>query len=384
MATHSVLLLSGTATITTLSLIAVYRSQDDASVSISRTSWQGITIWAVRSITLHTLALLSLSYSASTKQSILAKKDPSAHDLRKMDKLSSTSIFNTMRVIGTIASLHLLAIPLLYPNDGPLQQVSLRVACFFFACKLLDLTLARAHKPPTRLKNGKAIHIQTAAERLSYCWLLLSQCRYHSFDIAVVEKNRTGPAKKSIQYGIPLVIVVMTFLFPIAEVLILFALVAIQFGLEGCHLILDPHFTHPLFWQPFAAPSISEFWSTHWHQGARPLLYSLGYMPANAICGRLFGKKAGRIAGVLATFSLSGIWHGWCAAALSKNPWRTALGLWAMFVAHGVLCILERVIWGKQQGSIVQRVTIWGIALLLAGAWLRDSLVRSRLEWPVS
>lgn len=286
--------------------------------------------------------------------------------------VTKSSAITVTRILGTCTAVQLLSLPRMI-SDEPLRQVASRVLCFFYAAKLLDLAL-RAQQPPVLLSGSRDRNISTI-----YVVRLLTEFRYHSFDIAVVSKGRTGPPNRLAHYGIPVCILVGTALLPVPETIAMSGLVVVQFGLETIHTLVHPNCLDPVFWQPFSAPAVSIFWNTHWQQCARPWLLSLGYNPAASLVGLVASEKVAKAVGVLATFSLSGIWHAWCAAALSTDPWRTAFGLWACFIGSGAICVLEGALYRDRRGGLLHLSLAWAFTIWSAGLWLRDSIVRSRL-----
>ncbi|KAK3704708.1 hypothetical protein LTR37_013682 [Vermiconidia calcicola] len=110
---------------------------------------------------------------------------------------------------------------------------------------------------------------------------------------------------------------------------------------------------------------MAAFWTVHWHAGAAPFLHSLAYSSGRRFVGKWFG--------VLAAFSLSGVWHGWASAVLVEEPYGLLLGVqvWALFVTMGIVCLAERWIWGEKQGGWVQRIVVWAIAIAGAGQCFR-------------
>ncbi|KXH67652.1 acetyltransferase [Colletotrichum salicis] len=247
------------------------------------------------------------------------------------------AIFVT-RATGLAAGAYVMALPLIMPTDDVIAQVCLRIPTFFYACKCWDLTIARARKPPVPRDGKDAVVYGLTSWRpvASYVWRLASETRYASFDIAVDESKRKGiPKSAAWSYG-PLLVVPLTYLFPITELKVMCGLLAIQYGLEGIHFIFHPRCPNELFFQPWAAESFSSFWAIHWHHGAQPFLQHLGYVPARALFTRLFGQDVGKATGVLAAFSLSGIWHAWCGVVLTLDEyaWTQAVGLWGVFMVQ--------------------------------------------------
>lgn len=325
-------------------------------------------VLAVSSVCLAVLAVFSLSFidpERSTDGSVFKRQEIDKTALRN----KTNTLIWTTRLTGITAAAYFLALPY-YTPGGPLGECIARALCFACACKTLDLTVARAGKPPKRMKNENTIPT-TDSNRWQYIWLLLRECRYRSFDIAIIEKDREGPASKFWTFGPGIVLPLLIYFVPCSETRVLLTLVFIHAGMEFCHTVLHPSSKSRLFWQPFAAGTVSAFWRTHWQQDAASFLYSLAYVPARDLVGKRFGRQAGRAAGVMAAFNLSGIWHGWAAAVLTTTPWRSAVGMWALFIMHGGLCLLE----GKlgRRGGWVQKGLAWAFAVWSTGAWMRDS-----------
>jgi len=201
-----------------------------------------------------------------------------------------------------------------------------------------------------------------------YIAYLLTEMRYSSFDIAVQQRGRpssdTGTLS-TISTWIPKVVIpLLVFILPSAEMKCLFLLLVIQTSLEALHTLF--HFnrsscTQPLFYKPFAATSFTSFWTTHWHAAAAPFLQTLGYRPGRQYVGRWFR--------VLATFNITGIWHAWCAMPVVSSDHALELGfrVWAMFMIMGLGILVESLVPSHRQGGLVQGVIVWAIALFSAG-----------------
>lgn len=323
------------------------------------------------------LGVHSLSFVATETSHNASSAKSSSKNALSGNYISTSPVWTT-RIVGIVAGIYFLVLPYFIPG-GIIGECFGRAFFFACACKILDLTVARAQNPPKLIKNHKTV--QTSDEnRWRYIRLLLRECRYHSFDIAAVEK-RNGPASTVWTFGPAIVMPLLAYFIPCSETRFLLVLLVIHAGMEGSHAILHPSSSHRLFWQPFAAGSISAFWRTHWQQDAASFLYSLAYAPARNVVARRFGKRAGRAAGVMAAFNLSGIWHGWAAASGTTTPWRTGVGMWALFVAHGALCLIEDVIWKDRQGGLLQRVLVWTFAIWSTGIWIRDTEQHLDVPW---
>ncbi|CAK4030395.1 Hypothetical predicted protein [Lecanosticta acicola] len=329
------------------------------------------------SIVVSALAFLSLS-SAATEKWISVNSSTTKEDKRKA-VVSSSTLFRT-RALGILAGTHLLAVACICPSDDPLRHVAIRVLAFFNAAKVLDMAVARAADPPMRLENGVPIKVEGLKRRTEYIWLLASETRYHSFDIAIHEPGRKAPRDKLWTYGPLAVVPVAIYFFPRCVGLYVFlGLLVIQMSLELTHTIMHPGCEHPLFWQPLSARSFGEFWRVHWHSSAASFLYTLGYKPVRAVASDYFGKDVSKAGGVLGAFCVSGIWHGWAAAALSTTPWRTGTLAWAMFMGHGIAVVVENLLPKADGPSWAKRIFGWTIALWVAGLWIKDAMPRSNL-----
>lgn len=298
------------------------------------------------------------------------------------------------RLGGVISAAFVLYTPYIWEPQDALAACGLRVIHFFAACKILDVAVARAGNPPKLLSRsatgkeskGNSIkskqHGFTTSDHVRYVWSILTEMRYHSFDIQPRQKNRQ-PYSAAWKWGPIVVIPLATYLVPIMQMKCLLLLLVIRYGLEIGHSIVHPSCGDPFFWYPFAASSMSRFWAIHWHSCAEPFLRTLAYDPVYHTLTQLgMPKTAAKAAGAIAGFSLSGIWHGWAAAALSTNPYELGFRVWTLFTGMGVICILENYVWSKeQQGNILQRIFVWAYALSHA-AWCWNALQDScKVPW---
>ena len=280
-------------------------------------------------------------------------------------------------------------LPYLTAQGDPLAQCGLRVVCFFYACKLLDLALTKADPPPVLLQTDAGIvrYMATAVtnrkiwqDHAVYVWLLLTEMRYHCFDIAVVQKDRPAAQRNYIRsVAIPLIealaAAVLAIIIQLPKLKCFSLLLFLQCVLEGMHIILHPRCRYALFYQPLSASSMRSFWTVHWHAAALPFLQSLAYRPGRRYVGRWLA--------VLNTFSLSGAWHGWASAVLVDDQHAFLLGLQVLllFVLFGVVCLAEQLVWGDQQRGMVQRSVAWGVAFIAAGQCFRTLQRHSKIDW---
>ena len=292
--------------------------------------------------------------------------------------------------MGSLIATYTLALPYCVDVDDAFSQSGLRVVCFFYACKLLDLALVKAEVPPALLttvisgKNSETITkveapMATWQDLAMYLWLLLTEMRYHSFDIAVEQKRR--PALKNQPRDIvkPLSV---TILFAssaaytgITALKVLTVLVTIQTVFEAIHALLHPRCSYPLFYRTLTASSMGSFWTTHWHACAASFLQSLGYQPGRKFVGRWFG--------VLAAFNISGLWHAWASVPLVEDEFVVLFGLqiWGLFMVMGLCCLAERWIWGEKQEGVVQRLVVWSVAVLAARKCFGTLERAAKPEW---
>lgn len=279
----------------------------------------------------------------------------------------------TIKILGFAVAIGTLLLSCHGPDD-PLQECGTRVACFFYAFKLLDLALTRSETPP-RLLNGSDEGGSAAWAHARHVWLLLTEMRYHAFDIHAAQKGRpTGPGSESLAHRLlpPVVTSVLAYIFPMAGTRCLLLLCVIQNGLEAIHTLLHPGCPDRLFYKPFAAATLGDFWTTHWHASA-VFLQTLAYKPGRKLVGRWFG--------VLTAFALSGVWHGWAAMPLVEDDSAVKLGLQVclFFFMLGAGTLLERLVWGERQGGWLQRIAVWAWALMWAGFCFRTLECHSRV-----
>lgn len=357
----------------TLSTTSIY-----ASTVISHNQI-AFLVHVVASLLLYLLSLTSLSFSAAEHQSLKDKPTP-----------QPTAVFIT-QATGLLASIYVLVLPFLCPSKDPYVLLAIRVPTSFYGCKLLDLTIARSHKPPIlRPSQHTSQHVPPSwRSHAAYVWNALTETRYASFDIALTDhrQRQPVPTPQAWTYGPPLALLPLAYLFPgTAELLILTGLLGLQAGLEGLHALLHPRCPHWLFWQPFAAGSIREFWGVRWHRAAGPFLHGLGYAPARRLVGRWFGGDFGRAVGVLTAFGLSGLWHAWSGASLTRDEhvWAVSGGLWAVFVLQGVGVLVEGWVlkdekWRRGHRKMIVRVLSWAYSVETASIWLRYALPRGKL-----
>ena len=337
-------------------------------------------------IALHLLALLALSIAAAGTTTSTTQAKITEYEERK----GAREIVPDVQQVGFIAGCYTLALAWLSPGFHPLLEAGIRVLCFFMACKVWELGVVRAGSAPKLLL--KDVEMGSWRGKIAYVFRLFTEARYASFDIRVNESRRrelyhkTSKMERICWTWIPRILVpIATYFYPIPEFQILMSLVNINSGLELLHTCLHPFCPDVLFLLPFSANGIAEFWSVHWHQGAQSWLIALGYRPVQqAVVGGLgLSKEIGKAAGVVGAFALSGIWHGWCAGALSTSPWTVGVVIFLVFVGQGVGCVVERLLWKKNEGGLLKRVVCWAFAIESGAILLRVGIptVKSDVTW---
>lgn len=371
-------ILSGSLTLSAASLYASSVVNDSLTVFFIHT-FAGVTAYFI--------SLISLSFSVAEHWRLKERSRVYRGRLRPFQFYPLRSVIFVTRVTGLIAGGFVMALPLVSPTEDVMVNAFLRASTFFYACMVLDLTVIRAHKPPI-LRHAQAHVLYGMTEwkaHAEYVWKAFTETRYKSFDIAVDESPRQStPTSSAGTYG-PLLLLPLVYFFPIAELQIMSGLLGLNILLEIQHTLLHPRCPNWLFWQPFAAVTITDFWRLRWHKGANSFLHSLGYVPAKSFFGSYFGKNVGRAAGVLSTFSLSGIWHAWSCVPLSKDEHvlSVCVGLWTVFVLQGVGILIENwvfndVEWKQGRRQQIVRALSWMYSVETASIWLRYTLPRGK------
>ncbi|KAF2719455.1 hypothetical protein K431DRAFT_347962 [Polychaeton citri CBS 116435] len=290
-----------------------------------------------------------------------------------------------LRAGGLVAGGLLLILPARTGIEDPLTLCGLRIVCFFYTCKLWDITIARADNLPVRLiqtpdGTTQPAPMETTTDKVTYLYLLTTEMRYHSFDTAAHQNRPPLSARAGLLWAVLpfLILTPLAYVSPAPEAKIPLILLVIQQALEGAHTLLHRSCPDPLFYKPFAAPSLTAFWSTHWHSCAAPFFRSLAYEPGKKVGGRWFG--------VLLTFALSGAWHGWASAALAEEGYEWVLGLQVcgVFVWMGVGCLIERALFYEKRGwwiSTLQWLFAWVSVAWAAGRCWETVECHGRIGW---
>ncbi|KAJ0119629.1 hypothetical protein J7T55_013832 [Diaporthe amygdali] len=309
-------------------------------------------VHVVASTSLYVTSVISLSFATEEDARLQAKvaklRQRKRAGLRPYQYWPLELATLSTRVTGLLGGLYTFALPLVSPFKDPIVDVAIRIPTFFYSCKLLDLSVARARKPPVPCgaQDIEAYGLVSWRAHGANAWRLLTETRYASFNIAVDESARKAVEQKDAAWSlIPWLALPLAYLFPAAaEAQVVSGLLGIQLGIEGLHSLLHPRCPNWLFCRPFSSAGLLEFWTCRWHQGAQPFLYSLGYAPVRRVVAKLFGPDVGRAAGVLGAFSLSGVWHAWSGAALTRAEyvWHVSVGLWFLFILQGLGCLVEK------------------------------------------
>lgn len=347
----------------------------------------GFLVHAIAGTANYLLSLISLSFSAAEHWRAKERFRLYRGKLRPFQLFPLHNVILVTRVSGLIAGGYILLLPIISPPSNIAANAFLRASTFFYACKVLDLTLMRASQPPIlRRGQDKVLYGLTDWKaHVAYVWKAFTETRYKSFTIAVDESRRQSTSTPAgWTYG-PLLLLPVTYLFPIAELQIMSGLLLLNLLLETQHLLLHPRCPNWLFWQPFAAVTITEFWGLRWHKGANSFLYSLGYQPGKTIFGKYFGENVGKAAGVLSAFGLSGFWHAWSGVPMLKDEhvWTGSVGLWALFMLQGIGVLIESWLfrneqWKRGRRQDVVRMLGWTFSVETASIWLRYSLPRAK------
>lgn len=371
-------LLLGSIGVSTTSLYAS-TVVDDAST--------GFLIHAVAGITTYFLALISLSFSAAEHWRRKERLRLYGGKLRPFQLFPWHIVIFVTRVSGLITGGYILLLPIISPPKNVVANAFLRASTFFYACMVLDLTVTRASNPPIlrRSQNQVLYGLTDWKAHLDYVWKAFTETRYKSFNMAVDETQRQNTSTPAAwTYG-PLLLLPLTYLFPVAELQVMSGLLLLNLVLEAQHSLLHPRCPNWLFWQPFAAITIAEFWGLRWHNGANSFLHSLAYVPAKSMAAKHFGKNVGRAAGVLSAFCLSGLWHAWSGVPLLKDEhvWGGSVGLWAIFLLQGVGILVESSLfsdykWKRGHRQQIVRVLGWIFSVETASIWLRYALPRAK------
>lgn len=358
----------------------------------------GFIVHAATSVVLYATSLISLSSTAEEHARLQAKlaeaRRKNRRGLRPYQFWPLELATWSARVTGLLAGLFTFAMPLVSPlKENPAVDLALRIPTFFLSAKLLDLTVARARSPPIPrgAEDVEAYGLVGWTAHAANAWWLFSETRYASFNIAVDESARAKYKELDgvgAAWGlIPWLALPLAYSFPsLAEAQVVAGLLGIQLGLEGLHTLLHRRCPNRLFGRPFASAGFVEFWTCRWHQGAQPFLYHLGYAPARGLASSLFGPDAGRAAGVLGAFGLSGFWHAWSAWAVTRAEysWKMSGGLWVVFILQGLGCLVEKRFfsneeWKQGWRGVVLIVACWCFSIESASIWLRYSLPRNSI-----
>lgn len=139
---------------------------------------------------------------------------------------------------------------------------------------------------------------------------------------------------------------------------------AVVSTLLGCEI-------EPVFNEPYLATSLQDFWSRRWNLMVSAALRSTVHIPVQRFFKHLLGRDGAMLAGVMASFFVSGLMHELLYFYMIRQPptWEVT----CFFVLHGAATATEitvkRTQWLRQPHRAVS-----GLAVLtfvsLTGVWL--------------
>ncbi|KAM5443037.1 hypothetical protein MferCBS31731_001911 [Microsporum ferrugineum] len=143
-------------------------------------------------------------------------------------------------------------------------------------------------------------------------------------------------------------------------------LLAIYVIWESLQLLLRYKTSPPLFGPVYTASSLASFWSETWHTAFASPCRSLAYDPLRRHLPAKYGVPVAfaRGVGVLASFSLMGLFHAYSLAPVL--PIDGVVRIIAFFLLNGIGTVIETAIWGKKSH--------WGKAVL---AWTFELAIAS-------
>lgn len=160
----------------------------------------GFFVHVAASITLYATSLISLSLTAEEHARLQTKlaelRRRKGKGLRPFQYWPLELATWSTKVTGLLAGLFTFAVPLVSPFEDPGADVAICIPTFFYSAKLLDLTVARARKPPVPrgAEDAEAYGLVSWRAHATNAWRLFSETRYVSFDIAVDESARGAAA----------------------------------------------------------------------------------------------------------------------------------------------------------------------------------------------
>lgn len=146
--------------------------------------------------------------------------------------------------------------------------------------------------------------------------------------------------------------------------LILVSVGAVLSTLLGCEI-------EPVFNEPYLATSLQDFWSRRWNRMVPSVLRQTVHIPVQLLTARLIGQDRAFLAGVLATFLVSGLMHELIYFYfIRKSPtWEVT----CFFVLHGVVTSAEiaakKMRWLLPPRQAVSRLAVTAFVSVTAG-WL--------------
>lgn len=134
-------------------------------------------------------SLAFLSLIALTRSILDLQQRPQRSQIRQLILFATISKI-LITLTGSIAAISIFLLPNEVAYGNPLALCVLRVVCFFYGCKTLHLSWTKAQHPPVLLHDGQPVDMLSIRNILEYIWCLATEMRYHSFDIAVHQRDR--------------------------------------------------------------------------------------------------------------------------------------------------------------------------------------------------
>lgn len=135
----------------------------------------------------------------------------------------------------------------------------------------------------------------------------------------------------------------------------------------SAHLPFRLSTTPPFFAPLYKADSLVDFWNGNvWHVAFQSPCQSMAYSPVQTILkGIGIPKPLARGCGVVAAFTLMGIFHAYVGWSVMRNVAQGWTKVVAFFVMNGVATVFEDLIWGKRK-NWVRSLLAWVFEISLA------------------
>ncbi|PRP73944.1 hypothetical protein PROFUN_08137 [Planoprotostelium fungivorum] len=247
---------------------------------------------------------------------------------------------------------------LVFPPLSPHIHVATNLIFSYVALKVLDLLIFR-QTPPKFLVNKeyKTVSELSPSQKKDYLWSIFFEMRYESFDICTVIRTKEPPPKKVRSIATAAIVLFINYFIQRPELDLLWVGHIVQTILQAGHELLSTPTTAPLFnGYIIEFTSVSELWTTQWHQLLTSPFQSIAYRPV--------APYLGRAGAVVSVFNLSGIWHGfWTYPVMGL---RAAIIFWGFMVGLGVASVVDYGV-VKKYGGKNMRWAFSGIVILILG-----------------